>query len=107
MNTAVEVKARHRERSAVRGGLRDFVLALLIVVLTGCAVFSTVWRRIAFIDMGYEIKNLESQESRLLHLQKESEIERAMLSSPERVEKIARGRLGLTDPKPGQVRTLP
>ena len=107
MTTAVEVKTRPRERSVTRGGLRDFVLALFIVVLTGCVVFSTAWRRVAFIDMGYEIKNLESQESRLLHLQKESEIEKAMLSSPERVEKIARGRLGFTDPEPGQIRTMP
>ena len=107
MNIAVEIKSGHRERSVIRGGLRDFVLALLIIVLTGCVVFSTAWRRVAFIDMGYEIKNLESQESRLLHLQKESEIERAMLSSPERVEKIARDRLGFTDPEPGQIRTVP
>jgi len=107
MNTAVVVKTGQRERSVVRGGLRDFALALLIVVLAGCAVFFTAWRRVAFIDVGYEIKKLENQESRLLHLQKESEIEKAMLSSPERIEKIARGRLGLTDPEPEQIRTLP
>jgi cell division protein FtsL len=107
MTIATEAKTRQRDRVAVRGGLRDFVLALVIVTLAGCAVFITTWRRVAFIDIGYEIRSLESEESRLLHLQKEMEIEKAMLSSPERIERIARTRLGLTDPEPGQIRTLP
>jgi cell division protein FtsL len=107
MNTVVEAKTVPGERGTLRGGLRDFAVALIIVVLAGSAVFVTVWRRVAFIDMGYEIKKLESQESRLLHLQKESEIEKAMLSSPERIEKIARDRLGFVDPEPGQIRALP
>jgi cell division protein FtsL len=107
MNIATEVKARQRGRIAVKGGLKDFALALIILALAGCAVFVTVWRRVAFIDIGYEIRSLESEESQLLHLHKEMEIEKAMLSSPERIERYARSRLGLRDPEPGQIRTLP
>ena len=106
MNIATEAKARQRGRITVKGGLKDFALALIIVALAGCAVFVTVWRRVAFIDIGYEIRNLENRESQLLHIQKEMEIEKAMLSSPERVERIARSKLGLGDPEPGQIRTL-
>jgi cell division protein FtsL len=107
MNIATEAKARQRGRITVKGGLKDFALALIIMALAGCVIFVTVWRRVAFIDIGYEIRSLESKESHLLHLQKEMEIEKAMLSSPERVERIARLRLGLRDPEPGQIRTLP
>jgi cell division protein FtsL len=107
MNIATETKAGHKGRVVVKGGLKDFTMAMLIVALAGSAVFVTVWRRIAFIDVGYEIRSLESRESRLLHIQKEMEIEKAMLSSPDRIEAIARAKLGMTDPEPGQVRTLP
>ncbi|MBN2721007.1 MAG: cell division protein FtsL [Proteobacteria bacterium] len=93
--------------AALRGGLRDFFFALVIMLLAGSAVFVTIWRRVAFINVGYEVTQLEELESRYLHLQKELEIEKAMLESPERIEKIARGRLGLTDPEQGQIRKLP
>lgn len=107
MEIAAGVKVQRREREGFRGGMRDFAFALLVMVLAGSAVFMTAWRRVAFINVGYEIKQLEELESRYLHLQKELEIEKAMLNSPERIEKIARTRLGLGDPEPGQVRTLP
>jgi cell division protein FtsL len=107
MDIATETKAGQKNRIAIKGGLRDFTLALCIAALAGSAIFVTVVRRVAFIDIGYEIRSLESRESRLLHIQKEMEIEKAMLSSPDRIEAIARARLGMTDPEPGQIRTLP
>jgi cell division protein FtsL len=107
MDIATEIKAGQKGRVVVKGGLKDFAMALLIVALAGSVVFITVWRRVAFIGIGYEIRSLESRESRLLHIQKEMEIEKAMLSSPDRIEAIARTRLGMVDPEPGQIRTLP
>jgi len=107
MSIAAETKARQVERVTLRGGLKDFAIALLVMVVLGSAVFVTVWRRVAFIEVGYEIRKLEKTESELLHLQHEMEIERAMLSSPERIEKVARDRFGLREPEPGQVRVLP
>ena len=103
MSVATETKARQPERISLSGGLKDFVLALLIMVLLGGAIFLTVLRRVAFIEMGYEIRKLEKSESELLHMKHEMEIERAMLSSPERIEKVARDRFGLREPEPGQV----
>ena len=107
MTVAAETKIRQSERISLRGGLKDFALALLVLVLLGCAIFITAWRRVAFIDVGYEVRKLEKNESKLLHLQHEMEIERAMLSSPERIEKVARARLGLREPEPGQIRVVP
>ena len=107
MAIATETRAGQKGRVVVRGGLKDFAIALLVVFLAGSAVFITVWRRVAFIDIGYEIRSLESSESKLLHLKKEMEIEKAMLSSPDRIEAFARTKLGMVDPEPGQIRTLP
>lgn len=107
MTVAAETKARQAQRITLRGGLKDFIFALLVLALLGGAIFSTVWRRVAFIEMGYEIRKLERAESELLRLQHELEIESAMLTSPERIEKAARDRLGLREPEPGQIRILP
>ncbi len=107
MTVAAETKARQTERLTAGGGLREFAILLLVVILAGCAVFVTTLRRVAFIEVGYEIRQLERKESELLHTQKEMEIEKAMLSSPERIEKIARDRFGLREPGPGQIRVLP
>ncbi len=107
MSVAAETKARQSERITLRGGLKDFAFALVIMVVLGSAIFLTVWRRVAFIEAGYEIRRLEGIETELLHLQHEMEIERAMLSSPERIEKVAREKFGMKEPEPGQVRVLP
>ncbi|MCJ7499319.1 cell division protein FtsL [bacterium] len=107
MTVAAETKVRQSERISLRGGLKDFAFALLVLVLLGCAIFITAWRRVAFIDVGYEIRRLEKSESEFLYLQHEMEIERAMLNSPERIEKVARARFGLREPEPGQIRVVP
>jgi cell division protein FtsL len=107
MTVAAETKIRHEDRLVAKGGLKEFAFLLLLAALIGCAVFVTALRRVAFIEMGYEIRQLERKESELLHLQKEMEIEKAMLSSPERIERIARSRFGLVDPEPGQIKVLP
>ena len=107
MTVAAETKVRQSDRISLRGGLKDFAFALVVLVLLGCAIFLTAWRRVAFIDVGYEIRRLEKSESEFLHLQHEMEIERAMLSSPERIEKVARARFGLREPEPGQIRVVP
>ena len=107
MTVAADTKPGQSERINLRGGLKDFALALLILAVLGSAIFATVIRRVSFIEMGYEIRKLEKIESQLLHQQHEMEIERAMLSSPERIEKVARDRFGLKEPKPGQIKVLP
>lgn len=107
MSVIADAKARQSERITLRGGLKDFALVLLVMVVLGSAVFVTVQRRVAFIDVGYEINKLERTESELLRLQHEMEIEKAMLTSPERIEKVARDRFGFKEPEPGQIRVLP
>ena len=107
MTVAADTKTRQPERINLKGGLKDFVFALAVLAVLGTAIFTTVLRRVAFIEIGYEIRKLERTESELLRQQHELEIEQAMLSSPERIERVARERFGLREPDPGQIRVLP
>ena len=106
MRAAAGTRVREEQGINVRGGVRDLLNVLLLALLLGSMVFITVWRRVSFVELGYEIRTLERRESELIHLKKEMEIEKAMLSSPERVEHEARNFLGLTDPEPGQIRIM-
>ena len=95
-----------RRQSVASPGLRDLVAGLIILLITGALITISVWRGLAFINIGYQIRDLERKQAELLHLNRELEIERAMLSSPERVESVARGELGMTEPTPDQIRVL-
>lgn len=79
---------------------------MVLVMVIGGFIFVTVWRGLAFINVGYQIRSLERKQSELLNMNRALEIERAMLSSPERVERVARERLGMIEPTPDQIRII-
>jgi len=93
-------------QTAASLGFRELLLASIVVLMIGCAILLTVWRRVAFVKAGYEIRTLEKMESGLLDRKRAMEIEREMLSDPVRIEKIAKSRLGMTDPENGQIRIV-
>lgn len=105
MGAVADARTRSRQPTASLG-YRELLLAALVVVMIGFAIFLTVWRRVAFVKAGYEIRILEKKESGLLNRKRAMEIEKEMLSNPVRIEEIARSRLGLTDPGTGQIRIV-
>lgn len=65
-----------------------------------------VWSRLQVLNLEYNISSLES---RVRHLQQEAkglQVEVASLRSPQRLEQVARQRLGLHLPTPDQVITV-
>lgn len=74
--------------------------AVLVVVLF------YVWQHIQVVRLGYQVEYLAGERTALIQQQKELRLEVARLMSLRRVEEIARGQLGLTSPKSGQVVTL-
>ncbi|MBW2476149.1 MAG: cell division protein FtsL [Deltaproteobacteria bacterium] len=74
-----------------------FIALLLLVSLF------FVWSRVQVIGLEYEISNLESQLRDAKHETSRLRIEAASLSSPERIERVARKELGLRFPVPDQV----
>lgn len=66
-----------------------------------------VWLRLQVVRLGYELSAARQMQLRLEHERRELEVELATLRDPGRIDSVARGRLGMTDPRPGQVATLP
>lgn len=80
--------------SALAGGL----IALVLI---------HVWLRLQVVHTGYVLATTSKLQSRLEQENRELKIELATLTSPERLESLARQRLGLRTPEKGQVIVLP
>jgi cell division protein FtsL len=99
-----------RERPARKGraGQRRgiFLIVVLAVGLIGL-VWLHVWLRLQVVQMGYVLSTTSKLQSRLEQENRELKIELATMISPDRLESLARRRLGLRQPEKGQVIVLP
>ncbi len=80
--------------------------ALLGFALVG-VVLSHVWLRLQVVRMGYVLSTTSKLQNQLEQEQRELKVELATLTSPDRLEAMARKRLGLVAPEKGQVIVLP
>jgi cell division protein FtsL len=85
---------------------RFFVAGLAALALIG-VVLIHVWLRLQVVQMGYALSTLSKLQGRLEQENRELKVELATLTSPERLEALARNRLGLVTPDKGQVIVLP
>ncbi len=67
------------------------------------SLFFLVWCRLQITHMGYLISQAIQEQTRLLELNKELELEGNSLRSLARIEKVAREQLGLITPEPEQM----
>jgi len=83
---------------------RDIALGLLAVAVVVTILMFYIWHQVESIRLGYSTLELESE----LHLLSEEisslEAQRASLLSPERVERIAREKLGYIKVRDEQIR---
>jgi cell division protein FtsL len=66
-----------------------------------------VWIRLQVVHTGYELSTARQLEHKLEQEQRELALEIATLTSPRRLEELARERLGMRPPAPGQVVSPP
>lgn len=94
------VKEKDRARA---GELRRLLVygAVVVVPLLVC-----VWERVEFLRISYRVEELKKDRQDLLETNKELTVERSLLLSPDRIEKLARHQLGLSDPSPEDVRRV-
>jgi cell division protein FtsL len=96
-----------RERADRAGGHRRlFVGALLALGLIGVLLIH-VWLRLQVVHMGYVLSTATKLQGRLEQENRELKIELATMTSPDRLESLARRRLGLVPPEKGQIIVLP
>ena len=86
-----------------RSALFPVVVSCLLVALA----LLLVWQRLRVVDLGYVLSTAAKLERRLEQTNRELKLELASLTAPERLETMARRRLGLRDPETGQVVVLP
>jgi len=88
-------------------GLLNLVSVILLsFCLVGLALLH-VWVRLQVVHLGYVFSTMSKLQGRLEQENRELRLEHATLTSPDRLEKLARIRLGLRDPEKGQVVILP
>ncbi len=81
------------ERSA-RGSLRRALVGLALIAV----LLLYVAGKVMIMRLGYRIEALQKDQQRLERANRELRIEAAYLSSPSRIEAIARKRLGMIRP---------
>jgi len=86
---------------------RQFVCVALLALLLVGVVLVHVWLRLQVVKTGYVLATATKLQTRLEQENRELQIELATLTSPDRLESLARRRLGLAPPEKGQVIVLP
>ncbi len=82
---------------------REFALGtVFVLVILGLLTFY-IWYQTEAIRLGRDSARLEDEISELKEEIKKLEIQKARLLSPERIDKIARERLGLRPPDSGEI----
>lgn len=87
--------------------LRRQVFPVALSCLLVALALLLVWQRLRVVQLGYVLSTASKLERRLEQENRELRVELATLTAPERVETMARERLGLRDPGSKQVVLLP
>jgi cell division protein FtsL len=101
------LKKQRVKRAGLQQRRRVFLPAVLCGVCLVCLALLHVWLRLQVVHLGYVLSTTSKLQSQLEQENRELKLELATLSSPQRLEKMARARLGLKEPEKGQVVILP
>jgi cell division protein FtsL len=93
---------REKDRAKARD-LRRFVLYGAAIV---APLLVYVWQRVDFLRLSHRVEVLQEQKQDLAEINKRMAVERSLLMSPGRIERVARQQLGLVDPQPEDVRRV-
>lgn len=98
----MNIKIKKNARDPKLVGIWFIFMALFILEL----LFYT-WSRVQCVRIGYELSDATDKQKQLILLQNNLKTEVAHLKSPDRIAKIAKGRLDLIMPKPNQMIVIP
>jgi cell division protein FtsL len=86
-------------------GARELLRALLLLIPVAGSLVFLLWVRSEITDTGYRIQKLSQQEESLTQTREKLVVKEGVLQSPDRIDRIARGRLGMEPLRPEQVLT--
>lgn len=90
-------------RHAAPNHLRDYVRKTAWATALAACAFFYAWQHFQYIQLSYQIEDLEGRQAHASELNQELRLDVASLRSPMRIDAIARQQLGLTVPVPAQV----
>ncbi len=85
---------------------RELFMAAMTALALALAVLAYAWQHFEMIRIGYRVEELRIEREQLLRTRRHLELEKASLVSPDRVESIAIGELGLKHPTLSQVMVI-
>ena len=97
---------RYRNSSAkktAKSTFGGFTVSIVLVILTILILISYAGLRLQFHMIGFEISEATKTNQQLTDLNKKLRLEVATLSSPSRIERIAKEKLDLEHPKPQDI----
>lgn len=101
-------KSRRAERVRARSkGKRFFFSALFLGFCLVVLALLHVWLRLQVVHLGYVLSTATKLHGQLEQENRELKVELATLTSPERLEAMARSRLGMVEPDRDRVVILP
>ncbi len=93
-------------REKDRAKARDLGRFVLYGAAIAAPLLVYVWQRVEFIRLSYRVEQLQKEKQDLVEINKRMAVERSLLMSPNRIERVARQQLGLVDPQPEDVRRV-
>ena len=106
-NRRYQISRRVANERLVRQVDRERNRQLVMVAVTGlllaAAVLAYGWQHFEMIRNGYRMEEQRQEREYLMQIQRQLSLEKASLASPDRIEAIATGELGMMAPSDGQV----
>ncbi len=96
-----------RGREGERGWVGNFLATLFLMACLVSLALAHVWVRLQVVRLGYVLSTTSKLQGQLEQENRELKLELATLTSPDRLEALARSRLGLREPEKGQVVIFP
>lgn len=78
-------------------------LHVLVGLLILAAILFYVWQRVQVVRLGYQIERCKVEKTELIRKNRELLIEISSLTSPDRIERLAASRVGLSIPEREQI----
>jgi len=85
---------------------RDYIVVTALGAVFLFGLFAYAWQHYQWIQYGYRIEEAQKKKDQLAEIGRQLRLERASLRSPQRIDSIARGELGMVVPAPGQLVTF-
>ncbi len=96
-----------RGKEGERGWIGNFLATFFVMACLVSLALAHVWLRLQVVHLGYVLSTTSKLHGQLEQENRELKLELATLTSHDRLEALARSRLGLREPEKGQVVILP